>query len=499
MLSPPPKCIFDAQAFDAQAFEALGLENARLRDENARLRSAYEDRQKINAQLAARIEELERRLKLNSSNSSKPPSSDGLKKPKAEMRTKSLRGKSGNTSGGQKGHKGTTLRQTAEPDHVEDHFPDTCGECGSILLSTAAAGYTARQVFDLPEPQPLVAVEHRAHACLCGRCGETTKAAFPQGVAAPVQYGPRIASVATYLQCAHFLPEERLSKVVADLFNAPLATATLAAMVHKAAERFMAFSTHLCEQISEKAGVKQLDETGFRIGGKTQWLHVACTPLLAFYRVSSKRGSLLSDLSGCIVHDHWKPYFTLDNVVHALCNAHHLRELQALIDIEKEDWAGQMQRLLHRAHHIAQAAQNQNIAVSDRLIALVGRRYDKIIAQALAFHEAQPALSRPRPGKRGRKKRRTGHNLALRLREHKEGTLRFLADPDVPFTNNEAERDLRMMKLRQKISGGFRSQQGAEDFAILRSLITTARKQGWNIIETLMKTADQFIADLKYA
>ena len=156
-------------------------------------------------------------------------------------------------------------------------------------------------------------------------------------------------------------------------------------------------------------------------------------------------------------------------------------------------------RLLHRAHHIAQAAQNQNIAVSDRLIALVGRRYDKIIAQALAFHEAQPALSRPRPGKRGRKKRRTGHNLALRLREHKEGTLRFLADPDVPFTNNEAERDLRMMKLRQKISGGFRSQQGAEDFAILRSLITTARKQGWNIIETLMKTADQLIADLKYA
>ena len=494
IISKPEKYVFDAQAF-----EDLRLENARLRDENAWLRSAYEDQQKINAQLAARIEELERRLKLNSSNSSKPPSSDGLKKPKAELRTKSLRGKSGNTSGGQKGHKGETLRQTAEPDEIEDHFPDTCGQCGSILLSTAAAGYTARQVFDLPEPQPLVAVEHRAHACLCGRCGEITKAAFPQGVAAPVQYGPRIASVATYLQCAHFLPEERLSKVMADLFNAPLATATLAAMVHKAAERFKTFSTHVCEQISQIASVKHLDETGFRVCGKTQWLHVACTPLLAFYRVSSKRGSLLTGLSGCIVHDHWKPYFTLDNVVHALCNAHHLRELQALIDIEKEDWSGQMQRLLHRAHHVAQAAQNQNIAVSDRLIALVGRRYDKIIAQALAFHEAQPALSRPKPGKRGRKKRRTGHNLALRLREHKEGTLRFLVDPDVPFTNNEAERDLRMMKLRQKISGGFRSQQGAEDFAILRSLITTARKQGWNIIETLMKTADQLIQDLKYA
>lgn len=291
MISKPAKYVFDAQAF-----EALRLENARLRDENAWLRSAYEVQQKINTQLAARIEELERRLKLNSSNSSKPPSSDGLKKPNAEMRTKSLWGKSGKKSGGQKGHKSETLRQTAEPDHVVDHFPDTCGQCGSNLLSTAAAGYTGRQVFDLPEPQPLVSVEHRVHACLCGQCGKTTKTSFPQGVAAPVQYGPRIASVATYLQCAHFLPEERLSQVMADLFNAPLATATLAAMVHKAAERFMAFSTHLCEQISEKACVKHLDETGFRIGGKTQWLHVACTPLLAFYRASSKRGSLLTDL-----------------------------------------------------------------------------------------------------------------------------------------------------------------------------------------------------------
>jgi transposase len=243
---------------------------------------------------------------------------------------------------------------------------------------------------------------------------------------------------------------------MADLFNAPLGTATPAATVHKAVERFKIFSTHVCEQISQIASAKHLDETGFRICGKTQWLHVACTPLLAFYRVSSKRGSLLTVLSGCIVHHHWKPYFTPNNVVHALCNAHHLRELQALIDIEKEDWSGQMQRLLHRAHH------------------------------AWA-------------GKRGRKKHRTGHNLALRLREHKEGTLRFLSDPDVPFTNNEAEHDLRMMKLRQKISGEFRSQQGAEDFANLRSLITTARKQGWNIINTLMNTAEQLIADLKYA
>ena len=200
----------------------------------------------------------------------------------------------------------------------------------------------ARQVFDLPEPQPLVTTEHRAHVCLCGHCGETTRAAFPLEVKAPVQYGPRIAGVATYLQCAHFLPEDRLAQIMADLFNAPLVPATVAAMNRKASERLKGVASHLQDVIAQQVHVKHLDETGFRITGCLQWLHVACTPLLAFYRVSSKRGNLLSNLTGCIVHDHWQPYFTLDGVTHALCNAHHLRELQALVEIEQEDWAGQM-------------------------------------------------------------------------------------------------------------------------------------------------------------
>ena len=468
-----------------EAYEELKQKNARL--------------EQTIALLVARIEDLERRLSLNSSNSSKPPSSDGLKKPKAEPRTKSLRRKSGKKSGGQKGHKGSTLCQTADPDHVEDHFPSVCGQCGTPLSPSMAEDYAARQVFDLPEPQPLVTTEHRAHVCLCGHCGETTKAAFPLEVKAPVKYGPRIAGVATYLQCAHFLPEDRLAQIMADLFNAPLVPATVAAMNRKASERLKGVASHLQDVIAQQVHVKHLDETGFRITGCLQWLHVACTPLLAFYRVSSKRGNLLSNLTGCIVHDHWQPYFTLDGVTHALCNAHHLRELQALVEIEQEDWAGQMQRLLRRAHHVTQAARDKGVAVSTPLVALINRRYDRIITAALGFHEELPPLVPPKPGRRGRKKRRTGHNLALRLRDHKEGTLRFLTDPDVPFTNNEAERDLRMLKLRQKISGGFRSEQGAEDFATLRSVITTARKQGWNIIETLMMPADQIIATLKYA
>ena len=242
-----------------------------------------------------------------------------------------------------------------------------------------------------------------------------------------------------------------------------------------------------------------MDETGFRIGGQTQWLHVICTPLLAAYRVSGRRGALLSGVSGIVVHDHWKPYFAMEGVEHSLCNAHHLRELQALVDIEGEAWARRMQQLLRRANRAARIAQDKDIAVPARLVALIERRYDEIIAEALAFHESEPPLSPPKPGKKRRRKRRIGHNLALRLRDRKCAVLRFLTDLEIPFTNNEAERDLRMMKLRQKISGGFRSAKGAENFAILRSVVTTARKQGWNIIEALINPSDRLIAAVRCA
>ena len=188
------------------------------------------------------------------------------------------------------------------------------------------------------------------------------------------------------------------------------------------------------------------------------------------------------------MHDHWKPYYTLTGVLHALCNAHHLRELKALVEIEKEDWARRMQRLLRRACHVVNLAREQDVPLKPGLIALIERGYDAIVADGLAFHEAQPALTKTRP--RGRPPRRVGHNLLLRLSTHKQDVLRFLADPRVPFTNNLAERDGRMMKLRQKISGGFRSEDGANDFAVIRSVLSTARKQGWHIIATL--TADPY-------
>jgi len=437
------------------------------------------------AALRAHIAELERRLGLNSSNSGKPPSSDGLKKP---ARVSSLRERSGKKPGGQKGHKGETLRQVTDPNEVVNHYPPACSMCGVGLDPKTSVGHSARQVFDLPQPQPLVVTEHRAHDCECTTCGAKTRALFPDGVNAPVQYGARITAFVIYLLHYQLLPENRLATLMVDLFGVKVATATIARMSRACAERLHGFVETVRDLVAG-APVKHMDETGFRIGGKTQWLHVASTALLTFYRVCAKRGSLLANVVGIVVHDHWKPYYTIEGVLHALCNAHHLRELKALVEIEKEEWARKMQRLLRRACHITNRARERGVPLRPRLIECFERRYDAILAEGLAFHETQLPLVRAviKAGgkRRGRAPRRTGHNLLLRLAKHKEDTLRFLRDPTVPFTNNQAERDGRMMKLRQKISGGFRSLQGAMDFALIRSFVSTARKQGWNIIDAL--------------
>jgi transposase len=286
--------------------------------------------------------------------------------------------------------------------------------------------------------------------------------------------------------------------LMADLFGVNLVTATIAGMSRSCAARLQGFAAAVRDHVAA-APVKHMDETGFRIGGKTQWLHIASTIWLTFYRVSPKRGSLLENVRGIVVHDHWKPYYTLRGVLHALCNAHHLRELQALVEIEKEDWARKMQRLLRRACHAANLAREQDVTLSPGFIALIERCYDAILAEGFAFHEAQPALISTARKRRGRVPRRTGHNLLLRLRVRKVDVLRFLSDPTVSFTNNLAERDGRMMKLRQKISGGFRSVDGAEDFAVIRSLLSTARKQGWDILHVLASRSERLIAELQLA
>jgi transposase len=324
-----------------------------------------------------------------------------------------------------------------------------------------------------------------------------TRAAFPADVTAPVQYGPRIRAAAIYLNAQHLIPEDRVGEIMHDLFGAlRLCPASIVAWGEQKAREWAPVEAHIATLVAV-AAVRHLDETGFRIGGKTQWLHTVSTVAMTYYRVCEQRGAMFDALrGGVIVHDHFKPYFTLAEVEHALCNAHHLRELKALIDIEKEPWAKQMSRLLVRAsRQVERAVAQGKVALSADCARRIVAVYDAILKRGIAFHDAQPPLAR-RPGARGRSPKRVGHNLLERLRDHKAAVLRFVFDFAVPFTNNQAEQDIRMMKVKMKISGGFRTWGGAETFATLRSVLSTARKHGWNILRTLTVPPAALIIEL---
>ncbi len=428
--------------------------------------------------LEIRVAELERQARTDSTNSSKPPSSDGLQK---EPRTTSLRKKGQKKSGGQKGHKGQTLQRVEVPDHIIDHKPGHCEGCNARFAQDGITGLEGkRQVFDIPEPKVEV-TEHRIHSCLCGQCGHVTRAGFPEGINAHTQYGERIKNVVVYLQNYQLLPEDRLAEGMNDLFGVPLTTGTIANICRRAADRLRDTVAQI-EKLVTAANITHLDETGFRIAGKLNWLHVMSTKNLTHYRIDT-RGAMPENLTGMIVHDHFKPYYTIEGVKHVLCNAHHLRELVAVGKLDGEKWAGKMTRILQVmlriTHRYADTDKNISEGASRRILLL----YDRILAKAIEYHKTLPPL----PGKNGKESRakRKGHNLALRLQNFKEDVLRFWHDPDVPFTNNLAECDLRMMKVRQKISGGFRTLEGAEIFAIIRSFISSARKQGLNILQAL--------------
>jgi transposase len=462
--------------------DTLREEDAALYQENATLRGE-------NAALKQKVAELLRRLDKNSSNSSKPPSSDGLKKPPRVF--KSLRGRSGKSSGGQVGHKGDTLRSVDKPDRIERHAATTCRHCKACLTAAMVTSEERRQVFDLPQPR-LEVTEHRASVYRCRHCSGMTKAAFPDTVTAHVQYGSRVRATAVYLNVQQLIPEDRVCETMADLFAAAsLCPASVVAWTAKAAEAQAPVVAHIAARVVA-AKVRHLDETGFRIGGKTRWLHSTSTAVYTLYRIGETRGDVPRTMAdGVIVHDHFKPYYTLRGPLHALCNAHHLRELQALIEIEKEAWAGVMHELLCAANkQVRQAKAGDAVALAEADRQRIAAAYDAALVMGFDLHEGQAPLVR-RPGARGRPPRRTGHNLLLRLRDRKDDVLRFIADFDVPFTNNQAERDIRMMKLRMKISGGFRTLAGAEIFATMRSVISTTRKHGINILRALtMPTGD---------
>ena len=310
-----------------------GYDHRVTMDNSAALYALIDALRQENALLRQEVSELRRRLGLDSGNSGHPPSSDGLgKKPRIAG---SLRGKSGKQSGGQPGHKGDTLRRVDIPDIIRRHRAAHCAHCSAALTEAAVTGVEKRQVFDLPVPR-LEVTEHQAHCYRCVRCQGITKAAFPEGVTSPVQYGARVKAVAIYLNAQQLIPEDRVAEAMSDLFAAStLCPASISSWTAAQAEALKPVAEHIAA-CAANAPVKHLDETGFRVAGKTQWLHALSTAALTSYRVSEKRGAIPTiRAGGVVVHDHFKPYFTLRDVKHALCNAHHLRELKALMEIEK--------------------------------------------------------------------------------------------------------------------------------------------------------------------
>lgn len=426
--------------------------------------------------LEKRVKELETQLAKNSQNSNKPPSSDGLSKPSP----KSLRTPSGRKPGGQPGHPGQTLQRVKNPDHIQIHKVEVCPQCqGRGLSREPVLDYESRQVLDLP-PRSLEATEHRAEIKCCPHCAAQVRAEFPEGVSAPVQYGPRFQSLMVYLNQQQLLPYDRLAQLCEDLFGQPLSAGTLVAANERAYARLEPFAQALVNQIVQ-AEVVHLDESGLRVQGALHWLHVASTSQLTFYGVHSKRGTQAMDAFGIIgacrqwvVHDHWKPYFSYQQCLHALCNEHLLRELKFLWEEEHQVWAQQLSQLLLEFY---QARQKQG-EFSERQFKVALKRYRTVVRRGRYRH---PRLD----WGQGRCAQSKAANLLDRLEDFDLCVLAFLFDERVPFTNNQGEQDIRMIKVRQKISGCFRTLKGAQMFCRIRSYLSTCRKQGRNLWEAI--------------
>lgn len=433
-------------------------------------------------QLEARVQDLENRLSKNSSNSSKPPSSDGLKKKKP----KSQRGKSGKKPGGQQGHVGKGLAQVENPDVIVTHTPSNCDGCGSGLRAVTGFCAEKRQVFDMPQPKVEV-TEHRVEEKRCPCCGVINRALFPENIRGPVQYGERVQALAAYFAHQHFIPVDRLCQIFEDIFGIALSPGTCSNVDEKLFQRLESFERSLKTYLLA-ARILHFDETGMRCEKKLHWVHVASSQWATLYTIHSKRGqkamdaaNILPEFKGIAVHDHWFPYFAYEQIIHALCNTHHLRELTFIHEQEKEDWARQMKDLLILGKREVEK-HAENGVLPKGILRQLEQSYTQIINQGLVYH----AQLTPLPtGKRGRPKQRDGKNLLDRLREKQNCVLQFMYNFAVPFTNNQGEQDIRMVKLKQKISGCFRTFRGGEIFCRIRSYISTARKQCWNIWDAL--------------
>src|SRR5260221_8440362 len=455
----------------------LEAENAALRADNDALRAQVQ-------RLVGQVEELEARLATDSHNSSKPPSSDPL----GRKRPRSQRRRSGKKPGGQLGHRGETLHLVAMPDELVEHRPAVCTTCQMPLGETAPVGRNeGRQVPELP-PVPLVVREHRAVHVRCPSCEQVSVGSFPAEAPSRAQYGPRLRALAVYLVEQQLVPYARVRELFADLLGARVSVGTLNRWVQQGAEVLRPVEEQIKAAL-RRAPVLHSDETGVRRAGKLAWAHVSCTNRLTHYAIHPKRGHDATDAIGILptypglsLHDGWKPYRHYTQCRHALCNIHHLRELTFLEEQFQQPWAKELKGLLlEMKAAVEQARSRGDPQLPDAERRAFVAHYEDLLAAGRA---ANPPPERP-PGQRGRVKQSPARNLLERLSLGQEEVLAFLHDLSIPFDNNQAEQDLRMLKVQQKIAGSFRADSGSEAFAPLPGDWAPLRNQAARLLAAL--------------
>ena len=463
-----------------RTIDALSEQVGQLKAQVARLQAEASDLRGHNFQLQRRNAELEALVAKDSHNSSRPPSSD----PPWAKRTRSLRRPSGRRPGGQAGHRGETLRLAARPDRVVEHRPRQCRHCHSTLAEGRIVRHLRQQVVEVV-PARLRVTEHRLALLRCGRCGKITEGEFARSVRSGVQYGPGVKARVLYLQQYQLLPYQRTSEVMSDLFGCRLSAGTVANIVRECAAGLVETELKIKKKLRRSA-VIHADETGLRVAERLGYVHVASTPSLTHYAAAAHRGrtaideiNVLPAYRGTCVHDGLLSYTHYTRCRHALCGVHLLRELTFFEELGAETvtWAGQIKELLLKMKGEVERARGEGgkRLAADRLTEL-SMSYDRLVAQG---------LSGPPPPDVPEQVKKQARNLLLRLERRKEEVLRFLHDFSVPFDNNLAERDLRMIKLQQKTSGCFRTKEGARRFCRIRGYISTMRKQGRGVLEAL--------------
>jgi len=433
-----------------------------------------------NKKLSDRLTEVEERINKNSSNSSKPPSSDGFKKPK------SFRKKSGKPTGGQFGHEGHTLEKVENPDEIVDIKPEKC-KCG-YHLSDVEGITRSRQVFEMPVIKVKV-TEYRAHEVICPKCNKVHKTKFPDTVTQPTQYGKNIQALMAYLTNYQFIPLERSSEIISDILGQSISEGTFVKINNTLNQKLELVEDSIKQQLINSP-VVNFDESGVRCNGKTQWLHSASTDQLTHYAIHEKRGSqasydigILPEFEGVACHDHWIPYYNFNNCSHSECNSHILRALKGISENTKYEWSQKMASLLIEIKHyvnVLKVAGKTEIADHD--IA----KYHNIYKEIIAFGNSECPMPTNEKGKK-KPKKNASQKLLARLEKYDIETLSFMYDFNIPFDNNLAERDIRMIKLKQKISGGFRGKDAPNVFCRIRGYISTCRKNGQKVMESIAK------------